>query len=193
MAVNFERVAYTQNKPAFWRGESQVLPGGFKLNATFPVKTVIPRGTLVKVNYPGLTADILKVAKVIAGGTTTIPRVEKGTLLQAGDSVYKDGDSTGKTISAIDRSNSDYDVITLNSALTGLVAGNILLAGDGTAPAFEPNAVVESDKVIGTNTDETISACDNVRVLEAMVPAVPSAVKTGLFLKGNPTVRFIYQ
>jgi hypothetical protein len=104
MAIEFAKTAYTNPKPAFWRGETElVLPGGFKLLQTFPVKAVIPRGTLCQVNYPGLTAAIVKVAKVVAGGTTTTPRVVKGTMFQVGDIVMKEGETTGKTVTAVER------------------------------------------------------------------------------------------
>jgi hypothetical protein len=196
MAIVFERTAYTNPKPVFWRGETMVLPGGFKLLQTFPPKFVIPRGTLCQVNYPDLTAAIIKVAKVIAGGTTTAPRVVKGTMFQVGDIIMKEGETTGKTVTAIDRKNSDYDVITFNSALTGLTADDILLEATDPATAAQkyfPNAAVESTKKIGTNADETISACDHVRILEGMVYPVPASFKDGLALKNNPTITFIYQ
>jgi hypothetical protein len=173
-----------------------VLPGGFKLLQAFPVKFVIPKGTLCQVNYPDLTAAIIKVAKVIAGGTTTAPRAVKGTMFQVGDIIMKEGETTGKTVTAIDRKNSDYDVITFNSALTGLTVDDILLEATdttGSAQKYAPNAAVESTKEIDKDSDETVSACDHVRILEGMVYPVPASFKSGLALKNNPTVTFIYQ
>jgi hypothetical protein len=196
MAIEFKKTAYTNPKPVFWRGETMVLPGGFKLLQSFPFGFVIPRGTLCQVNYPELTAAVVKVAKVVAGGTTTAPRVVKGTMFQIGDIIMKEGESTGKTITAVDRSNNDYDVITFNSALTGLTADDILLeatAVSSSAQKYAPNAAVESTKEIGKDTDVTISACDHVRILEGMVYPVPASFKAGLALKDNPTITFIYQ
>jgi hypothetical protein len=197
MGIVFKTEDYTNPKPAFWRGETAlVLPGGFKLLQSFPVKFVIPRGTLCQVNYPGLTAAIVKVAKVVAGGTTAAPRVVKGTLFQAGDVVMKEGETTGRTVTAVDRSNSDYDVVTLNSALTGLAADDILLEADGvsgSSPKYSANAVVESTKVIERDADETISAAGRATVLEGMTYPVPASFKTGLTLKDNPNILFIYQ
>jgi hypothetical protein len=196
MAIVFEKTAYTNPKPVFWRGETMVLPGGFKLLQAFPVKFVIPKGTLCQVNYPDLTAAIIKVAKVIAGGTTTAPRVVKGTMFQVGDIIMKEGETTGKTVTAIDRKNSDYDVITFNSALTGLTVADILLEATDTTGAeqkYAPNAAVESTKEIDKDSDVTVSACDHVRILEGMVYPVPASFRSGLALKDNPTVTFIYQ
>jgi hypothetical protein len=196
MAIEFNKTAYTNPRPVFWRGETMVLPGGFKLLQAFPAKFVIPRGTLCQVNYPDLTAAIVKVARVIAGGTTASPRVVKGTMFQVGDLIMKEGETTGKTVTAIDRKNADYDVITFNSALTGLTADDILLEATdttGSAQKYAPNAAVESTKVTGENADETVSACDHVRILEGMVYPVPASFKAGLALKDNPTITFIYQ
>jgi hypothetical protein len=197
MAIEFNRKAYTNPKPAFWRGETGlVLPGGFKLLQAFPLKFVIPRGTLCKVNYPGLTAEIVKVAKVIAGGTISEPRVVKGTLFQVGDVVFKEGGTTNKTVTEIDRSNADYDILKLDTGISGLAADDIILESDGQAtPAvkYVPNAVVESTKEIGTSADETISAAGRANVLEGMVYPVPESFKTGLTLKNNPNILFIYQ
>ena len=192
----FGTKVYVNPKPVFWQGETIVFPGGFKLLQTFPAKFVIPRGTLCQVNFPGLTAGIVKVAKVVAGGTATAPRVVKGTMFVAGDIIMKEGETTGKTVTAVDRTNGDYDVITFDSALTGLAADDILLeatATTGSAQKYAPNAVVESTKEIGTNGDDTVSACDHVRVLQEMVYPVPASFREGLALKGNPTVTFISQ
>jgi hypothetical protein len=196
MAITFEKTAYTNPRPVFWRGETMVLPGGFKLLQTFLAGFVIPQGTLCQVNYPDLTAAIIKVARVIAGGTTTSPRVVKGTMFQVGDIIMKESETTGKTVTAIDRKNADYDVITFNSALTGLTADDVLLEATnttGSAQKYAPNAVVESTKKIGKDADETISACDHVRILEGMAYPVPASFKSGLALKNNPTITFIYQ
>jgi hypothetical protein len=198
MAIDFKKTAYANPKPAFWRGETDlVLPGGFKLLQSFPVGFVIPRGTLCQVNYPDLTAVIVKVAKVVAGGTTTAPRVVKGTLFQVGDVVLTDGGSTGKAITAVDRTNGDYDVLTFGSAMTGLAAGDFLLEADAVSSSavqmYAANAVVESTKEISRAADETISAAGRATILEGMVYPVPDSFKTGLTLKNNPNLLFIYQ
>ncbi|MDR1455304.1 MAG: hypothetical protein LBJ01_06610 [Tannerella sp.] len=190
-------VGYSNPKPAFWRGETNlVLPGGFKLLQTFPLKFVIPRGTLCQVNYPDLTAGIVKVAKVIAGGSISAPRVVKGTLFQVGDVVFKEGGTTAKTVTAVDRKNSDYDVLTLDSGISGLTADDIILEAESMSSVtskYTPNAVVESTKEVGMETDETISATGRATVLEGMAYPVPASFKTGLFLTDNPNILFIYQ
>jgi hypothetical protein len=158
---------------------------------------VIPRGTFCQVNYPGLTAAIVKLAKVVTGGSTSAPRVTKNTLFQAGDIVMKLDGTAGVTVTAIDRSNADYDVLTLSAAISGLAADDFIVeadaVGSSAAQKYEANAVVESTKEIKRATDETVSACDHVRVLEGVVYPVPQSFKVGLALKNNPTITFIYQ
>ncbi|MDR1221547.1 MAG: hypothetical protein LBL07_01535 [Tannerella sp.] len=182
MAIEFNKTAYTNPKPAFYT-EVEPLPGGFKLLQTFPRKFVIPWGTLCQVNYPDLTAAIVKVARVIAGGTTASPRVVKGTMFQVGDLIMKEGEATGKTVTAIDRKNADCDVITFNSALTGLTADDILLEATdttGSAQKYAPNAAVESTKVTGENAfDATNNPEGGVRTaIDYKMPAQNKATAT---------------
>ena len=111
MGVKFEGKSYAGNMPVFWRGEAKILPGGYKLLQTFPKGTVIPKGTPLHIVIGTLTAAVSKYAKVVSGGTTTKPRVPKGTLFQINDIVMKEGETTGVTVSSIDTSNADYDVL----------------------------------------------------------------------------------
>lgn len=137
MAITFARTPYSGKQQVFWRGESKVLPAGFKPNQTFSVGTILKRGALVAVKFDDLTADIVKVGTVITGGTTTKPRVSKDNYFEVGDKVMKVGDTAAKTISSIDRSNADYDVITLNSAITGLAAGDFIVESDEAAGYYD--------------------------------------------------------
>ena len=148
MGVKFEGKSYAGNMPVFWRGEAKILPGGYKLLQTFPKGTVIPKGTPLHIVIGTLTAAVSKYAKVVSGGTTTKPRVPKGTLFQINDIVMKEGETTGVTVSSIDTSNADYDVLTLSSAISGLAADDVLIEATATsssAAKYEPNAVVGED------------------------------------------------
>lgn len=131
MAINFQKETFEGHTPEIWRGECKILPGGFKLdsNSTIATGSIVRRGTPVEVNFSTMSAKVAKSGVVVTGGTTTKPRMAKGHLFAVGDVVTKaNGDgSASKTISAIDSSNTDYDVITLNSAYTGLVADDVLV------------------------------------------------------------------
>src|SRR5664279_2429203 len=88
--ITFERTAVTGKIPAFY-GLPKKLPGSFKLKQTFATGTFIPKGTPIQLDFDLMEAGVVKLAKVLAGGTTTIPRVTKGSLLAVGDTVMKVG------------------------------------------------------------------------------------------------------
>lgn len=89
MAITFERTSYDARQRAIWRGEARMLPGGFKPLQEFPVGTLLKRGTLVHVDMDTLSAAIVKVAKVVDGGTAKAPRVQKGNNYTVGDTIMK--------------------------------------------------------------------------------------------------------
>ena len=121
MGISFDRTAYAGSMPPFWRGEFKVLPGDFKLKQTFVDGTILKAGTPIQIDFENMECAVVKVAKVLAGGTTTIPRVTKGTLLKVGDNVMKLGKTdVSRAVSAIDTTNADYDVVTLNGAITDI-------------------------------------------------------------------------
>jgi hypothetical protein len=198
MAISFARTAYSGNQQVFWRGESKVLPGGFKPKQTFSIGTILKRGSLVQVDFSDLSAAVIKVGTVITGGTTTKPRVSKDNYFEVGDSVIKSGETTAKTISAIDRSNAEYDVITLNSALTGLTAGDFLVEADtsGETPAqkYTANAVLTESKEILASDITTLDCAYGAVVIKDLVPSFPDSWLTGgIVLATNPNIVFIRQ
>lgn len=199
MAIEFNKpTEYAGTIPAFWRGECKVVPGDFNLTQVFAAKTLIPRGTFVEVNFKEHTVSVCKVAEVVAGGTTTKPRVVKGTLFQKGDNIFKEGESTGVTVSSIDRTNSAYDVITLSAEITGLTAGDKLLepnaiSGENIAEKYSAEFVVSSNKVLEGTEGEVLNVGYDTVVLESHVYPVPDSWKQGRCLKNNPNIIFIEQ
>ena len=128
MAIEFKKTSVKGHTPEIWRGECKMLPGGFKPKNTIANGTVLHRGVLVEVNFDEMSAAVIKLAKVLAGGTTSKVRVAKGHLFAVGDVVAKVG-KTDKSvsISTIDTSNADYDVLNLSAAITGLTTDDVLI------------------------------------------------------------------
>lgn len=128
MAIEFKKTAVKGHTPEIWRGECKILPGGFKPKNNIATGTVLQRGVLVEVNFDEMSAAVIKLAKVLAGGTTSKVRVAKGHLFAVGDVVAKVG-KTDKSvsISTIDTSNADYDVLNLSAAITGLTTDDVLI------------------------------------------------------------------
>ena len=198
MAVTFEHDIYTGRKQAFWRGEAKILPGGFKVENRINIGAVIKRAAFVQVNFDTMSAGIVKVGKVLEGGTTTKPRVAKDNYFEIGDKLFKVGGDTRATISDIDRSNASYDVITLSSAYTGLTAGDFLAectTEGAVAQRYTPNCVVGADKEWKKQGSEAIDAAYEVLVIKDNVPDFPAEwlAEGGFHLTTNPNIRFIRQ
>ena len=197
MGVKFEGKSYAGNMPVFWRGEAKILPGGYKLLQTFPKGTVIPKGTPLHIVIGTLTAAVSKYEKVVSGGTTTKPRVPKGTLFQINDIVMKEGETTGVTVSSIDTSNADYDVLTLSSAISGLAADDVLIEATATsssAAKYEPNAVVGEDtEPLAGSDQDTVSAAYDAVVLLGYTVQLPASWMQGICMKNNPNIIYVKQ
>lgn len=200
MAISFLGTTYSGKIDALWRGECEVLPGGFKAKNTLNTGDLIKRGTPLFVDFANMEAAVVKAATVVTGGTTSAPRVKKGSHLAVGDKLVKataDTD-TGVTISAINTSNADYDVLTLSAAITGLTADDILQeadkAGSGAVPKYVPNAVVAADHVVNANGVVVLDAAYGARVMydKLDTPVVPEWLQ-GICLKNNPNIIFIRQ
>lgn len=195
MAIEFKKDTVAGRVPAIWRGECKMLPAGFALNTPVAIGKVVLRGTPVKVNVMNHTCDICKTASVLNGGTTTAPRVNKGSLFEVGDKITKVGGAVA-TISKIDTSNADYDVLTLSTAISGLASGDVLAETDATAgeAKFEPNAVVGYDFESKANSVQILDCAYEAVVLEPSLdsPILP-AWKNGFTMKANPNILFIAQ
>ena len=127
MAIKFEREAIPGNMDVFWRQEVRMLPGGFQPVQTVPVGEVVQRGAFIAVDFDKMSAAIVKVGKVLDGGTTSKPRVSKRNNFFAGDTVMKLGKTDASaTVKSVDRSNPDYDVLELSSAITGLAKDDFI-------------------------------------------------------------------
>ena len=203
MAITFNTDKMPSAERKIWRGEAKMLPAGFKLNQTFGVGTIFHRGTPVEVNMGDLSCNICKVAKVIAGGTTTKPRITKNSYFKVGDTIMVDGGSAERTISAINTSNSGYDELTLNSALTGATEGAFLTESyevvDGNTTTYHaahvPNAIIGEEREVLASDLPTIDVAWGALVIKDVAPAIPASwMADGLLcLKNNHNIVYIRQ
>lgn len=197
MAIKFERDVYPGNMDPFWRKEVQMLPGGFSMKQTFPVGEVIERGAFVAVDYSDMSAAIVKVGKVLAGGTITAARVSKKNNFCVGDTVMKVGDETTTTVKSIDRSNAEYDVVTFAAAITELVENDFVQEADsGTKkPKYVANAVLGTDLEIKKSGLPTIDAAYGAILLKNVCTPFPASwlAENGFCLATNHNILFIKQ
>lgn len=200
MAIEFKKTVVSGRFPEIWRGECKILPGGFKPLQTFPVGTVLRRGLLLEVKFEDMTAAVIKLADVLAGGTTQAVRVAKGHYFAVGDVITKLGDGASTpTISSIDTSNADYDVLNLSAAYAGLAKGDIIVesaaveSGKATSK-YTPNMIVGADKEFNGKGIPAIDAAYEAVVLYPSLSfSIPADWLTGPCLKYNPNILFIKQ
>ena len=203
MAIEFKKTTYAGSLDAFWRTEVRMLPGGFDCNQSIPVGDVIPRGALVCADFDTMTATIVKVGRVVDGGTTTKPRVTKNNHFYAGDTVMKIGKKDAAvTVKSVDRSNPDYDVVEFSAALATLAKGDYLVeavkdTGDSAttySQAHEANTILGADytsRVVGM---KTLDVAYSAVALKDVCPQFPADwLDGGAFLKTNHNILFIKQ
>lgn len=201
MAVNF-RTNYRVGRNVFWRGEAKVLPGGFKPAVDYAHGTILRQGSLVNVNFTNRTATVIKYAEVVSGGTTQKPRVKKGHFFTGGETITKVGDGKASPkVSSVDTSNTEYDVLNLSAAYTGLAAGDFIVESTDFSSSidavekYEPNAVVAADIIVdATKGIPTIDAAYEANVILDLSYNVPSQwLSGGIALRANHSVKFIKQ
>lgn len=203
MAIEFKKTSYAGNLDAFWRTEVRMLPGGFDCSQSIPVGDVIPRGALVCADFDTMTATIVKVGRVIDGGTTTKPRVTKNNHFYAGDTVMKIGKKDAAvTVKSVDRSNPDYDVVEFSAALATLAKGDYLVeaikdTGDSAttySQAHEANTILGADYTSRAVGMATLDVAYSAVALKDVCPQFPADwLNGGAFLKTNHNILFIKQ
>lgn len=203
MAIEFNKTSYAGNLDAFWRTEVRMLPGGFNCSQSIPVGDVIPRGALVCADFDTMTATIVKVGRVIDGGTTTKPRVTKNNHFYAGDTVMKIGKKDAAvTVKSVDRSNPDYDVVEFSAALATLAKGDYLVeavkdTGDSAttySQAHEANTILGADYTSRAVGMTTLDVAYSAVALKDVCPQFPADwLDGGAFLKTNHNILFIKQ
>lgn len=191
MAIEFKKTKYSGHTPEIWRGECKILPGGFKLTQNFPVGTVIHRAIPVAVDFSAMSATVIKSTTVLEGGTTKAVRVAKGHLFVAGDVVAKNGaaDATA-TVSSVDTSNTEYDVLNLSAAITGLTTGDVLVINGQPVPNMVVGAVLE---ITGKGLPTLDVAYEAVVLYPSLNLPILEDWLNGPCLKSNPNILFIKQ
>lgn len=122
------------------------LSGGFNLDITnlAGVEVVPPLAPVVVdfVTRKAVAVINVEVAEQISAGATSL-KVKKGSLAHAG--IHLGNGSNGGTVEAIDKSNADYDVITLASGSTLAANAGVVLfeatAVGGKTPKATANAL----------------------------------------------------
>lgn len=201
MAIEFNKTAYPGFISPFWRKEVKVLPGGFNMKQTnFANGDVIMRGAFLHVDFSDMSAAIVKIGKVVDGGTATKPRVSKNNNFAVGDVVAKVGadsnSATTTTVVSIDRSNAEYDVVEIAASLT-LATGDFIVEADSTSKEqkYVANAVLAADLEIKGHGIMTIDASYDCIMIKSICAPFPAdwLIEDGYGLKANPNILIINQ
>lgn len=167
-----------------------IFNSGYNITASTlqPESTWIKKGTLVGVDRATGLATLVKTAKIESGGTASAPRVDKKHEVVVGD-LLTDGYIV-RQVSAVDTSNSDYDVLTFTASLEKYSEGTILMsAAEGSVRAanYSEATVVEAAtknlivKVAGANGLQLIlnqNDTDSLRVTFNEGKLIVSLAKT---------------
>ena len=189
---------YSGTQQRFWRGEAKILPAGYRLLNAISIGVTILRAVLLQIFPDSMTCAVVKVGKIVSGGTTTKIRVSKENYFEVGDYVQTFDGSVAKKITAIDRSNDGYDIITCEGAVTGASEGKYLVESDNEAepkPKYVPNTVIGAEKKMSADDHDTLDVAYDAIVIKDVVPEFPAEwlESTGLALKENHSIKFIKQ
>lgn len=170
-----------------------MLTGGFK----FPSLAVLPdKGNALPAFSPVFADEVARTivplyvfeVKAADGTTVSVVKNEEGTRAKVGMKLIVTPDDlseaaeTVATITAIDDSASDVDVLTLDVAI-GTVGGTLVEAGDDDKIKVVPNALTPYDSFV----DEYAYALDceacwgaTAPILERRIVALPAVIKAAL-------------
>lgn len=177
---------------AFQRKGHRYVGGGNSAFTYYAKKSVIQEGFPVNLNeltrvatlhlsyevYENalISATSIKVKKNLSGGIVYV-----GEKLMAAPSTVA-GTGTGFTISAIDRTNALYDVLTVSAIPAALTAGDILVessaSGAGATIKVIPNGLVRDDIYLDEYaTNFTVDVLYEGEVYSRRIPPMNAAIK----------------
>lgn len=133
------------------------------------------KGAPLYLDFATKIAHVVKSATVIAGGSTTSPRVNKNHLFKVGDIGYVSG--LARTITAIVTTATAYDVITFDGAVTDATVGNIIIGAGAVAN-------VAAVKGIYTLTIGTVPAVNDILIVNGISYTFAAAAAAGVIMIG---------
>lgn len=127
--------------------------GAFKLDtANLPIGTVLPSFAPIyadKVNKKAYAVINVKVAEAYVSAATSI-KVEKNSLAYVG--MIIGSGKKGATVSAIDKTNADYDTLTIDGLGENEAVGTVLFeatAAGGTTQKYIANSALYGNATVG--------------------------------------------
>jgi len=159
-----------------WQSKNlQVAQGGFTLEGT--AGAVVKAGTPIAFSEATRLAVVGKfaVAQAVATNTATDYKVLKNSNLAVGMSVTSGAAAAAKAITAIDKTNADYDLVTLEATLgVAIAVGDSIYVADAGAT---PKGLLYEEVTIGSNGIQDIAVVVHGTVYARRIHPVPASVK----------------
>jgi hypothetical protein len=188
--IGFKRTYAGTSIPVFQLDKGfDLVQGGFVLDITGLANgTILYRGTPLVYDEAARTAVCLPVAKIHANATNsaTTYQIEKGSNLLVGQNFAVTSGGAAYAITAIDTSNSAYDVVTVGTTLgVAVTAGQFAFgstATGATAAVFPAiNGLLYEETVVTVGYQHGCSAVKRATVYARRVPySSQLAALTGL-------------
>jgi hypothetical protein len=163
------------------------IPDGVTVSVADFTQKKLLEGTPIGKDDNGLY-HIVKTARVktIAAGDATTYQVEKGSNFKVGD--FLGNAAKAYAITAIDTSNADYDVLTVDTTIGAAAVGHVLFGGDKAAATgvtfkYAPVALVGESYDVDPQSNLVVNAWTIAQIREANI-AVPFGTNLKDALKG---------
>lgn len=170
-----------------WQGKNlENAQGGFTLeDKAFVSGDVIPAGAPISFDEATRKAKVAKVAvmQANANNSDTTYKVLKNHVLKVGMKL-KFGTATEQTIDAIDRTNADYDVITLQATL-GLAVGKDKVLFVNDEGYSKPKGLLYEEVTIGNNGLADVAVTIRGTVYARRIPPISQELREKM-----PTIIF---
>lgn len=159
------------------------IPGGVGVSVANLGGAVLHEGTPIGLGANGLY-KVVKTAKLYATatGSDTTLKVVKGHHFAAGDYITS-GDNNGQLIVSIDKSNAEYDTITVKTTIGASLATGACLTettGVNMTAAVAPVAIVGESYDVIPGENLFVNAWVIGVVKESVAPVVNDTIKSAL-------------
>lgn len=159
------------------------IPGGVTVKTANLGGKALFEGTPIGKGNNGMF-EVCKTAQIVtnAEASATTYEVAKGHHFMVGDRFATDA-CNGQTITAIDKSNTTKDIITVGTTLGAAInAGTCAFESSGANKTLKvvPVAIAGSNEDVDANSNLFVSAWVHAVVRESNAPAVSDATKTAL-------------
>lgn len=178
--LNIKTQKATSGVPIWQSKTLENASGGFSLEDVFPAGEVIPAGTPIEADEATRKAKVAKIAilQAQASETETNYKVLKGHLLQVGMEV-KFGSASAQSITKVDKSNADYDILTLSATLGVQIESGQAVLEESTNVSKIKGLLYEA-VTIGANKLASVSVTIRGTVYARRIPPVSEEVKKQL-------------